>query len=467
MSPREPKSKLEKATASLNVFSPDHLPPQNLEAEESVLGGLLLEKNAILKVVPVLSSDDFYRDHHGMIYAAMVTLFEKRVPIDLITLAEELERVKHLDQVGGPEALASLVSQVPSAAHIVHYAHIVKEKAVLRRLITAANRILQISFDQSLEASEALDMSEQALFGVSQKFFDKSFISINDLLAESFERIDQLHKNKGTLRGVPTGFHELDQLLAGLQKSDLIIVAARPGMGKTSLALNMAENAAIELKKTVAVFSLEMSKEQLVDRLLCSQAGIDSWRLRTGNLTEEDFSKLNYGMGILSEAPIFIDDSPLATVTEIRAKARRLQMEHGLDMIVVDYLQLMQGIGNAAEANRVQEISEISRGLKGLARELNVPVIALSQLSRAVEQRHPKIPQLSGLRESGSIEQDADVVMFLYRDDYYNKDSDKKNIAEILVRKHRNGPMGEVSLYFHPEQTKYFNLDHKQGKKVE
>ncbi len=357
--------------------------------------------------------------------------------------------------------MASLVSRVPSAAHVVHYANIVKEKAILRRLITAANRILQLGFDESIEASQAIDQSEQALFNVSQKFFDKAFIPISDLLAESFERVDQLHRNKGMTRGVPTGFTALDNLLGGLQRSDLIIVAARPSVGKTALALNMAEYASVHEKKTVAIFSLEMSKEQLIDRLLCSQAGLDSWKLRTGNLDEDDFSRLNYGMGVLSEAPIFIDDSPLATVTEIRAKARRLQMEHGLDMIVIDYLQLMEGSKNSYnnEANRVQEISQISRGLKGLARELNVPVVALSQLSRAVEQRHPKIPQLSDLRESGSIEQDADVVMFLYREDYYDKDTEKKNIADILIRKHRNGPVGDISLFFQPEQTKYYNLD--------
>ncbi len=460
-----PKTVVDKAKAVVTAFAgPDHLPPQNLEAEESVLGGLLLEKNAILKVVPILTSDDFYRDHNGLVYAAMLGLFEKRVPIDLITLAEELERTKRLDQIGGPEVLAGLVSRVASAAHIVHYADIVKEKAVLRRLISAANRILQIGYDQAVDGATALDLSEQALFSVSQKFFDKSFIPIAELLAESFERVDQLHKNKGAIRGISTGFKELDNLLAGLQRSDLIILAARPSVGKTALALNMAENAAVRDKKTVALFSLEMSKEQLIDRLLCSQAGIDSWKLRTGNLNEDDFRKLNYGMGVLSEAKIFIDDSPLATVTEIRAKARRLQMEQGLDMVVIDYLQLMEGTKmGSGEANRVQEISEISRGLKGLARELNVPVLALSQLSRAVEQRHPKIPQLSDLRESGSIEQDADVVMFLYREDYYDKDTEKKNIAEVLIRKHRNGPIGEVSLFFQPEQTRYFDLDKAHG----
>jgi replicative DNA helicase len=445
------------------LVDPDLLPPQNLEAEESVLGGLLMEKNAILKVAPVLTGDDFYRDHNGLIYTAMVQLFEKQIPIDIITLADQLDQNKQLERIGGPEILASLVSRVPSAAHIVHYANIVKEKAILRRLISAANRILQIGYDQSSEASTAIDLSEQALFSVSQKFFDKNFIPISDLLADSFERVDTLHKNKGMVRGIPTGYRDLDNILAGLQNSDLIILAARPSVGKTALALNMAENAAVQGKKTVAIFSLEMSKEQLIDRLLCSQAGIDSWKLRTGNLGEDDFRKLNHGMGVLSEAKIFIDDTPLANVTEIRAKSRRLQMEHGLDMIVIDYLQLMEGgRSGSGEANRVQEISEISRGLKGLARELNVPVLALSQLSRAVEQRHPKIPQLSDLRESGSIEQDADVVMFLYREDYYDKDTDKKNITDVLIRKHRNGPTGDISLYFQPEQTKYFNLDKTQ-----
>jgi len=439
----------------------DRIPPQNLEAEESVIGALLLEKNAILKVAPILGSEDFYRDHYGIMYGAMLSLFDKRVPIDLVTLSEELERNKQLDQVGGAESLASLVARVPSSAHIVHYAHIVKEKAILRRLITAANRIIQLGFDQALDAAGAIDQAEQALFSVSQKFFDKNFVPISDLLAESFERIDQLHKNKGTIRGIPTGFKDLDNMLAGLQRSDLIILAARPSVGKTSLALNMAEHAAVEEKKTVAIFSLEMSKEQLIDRLLCGQAGIDSWKLRTGNLNEDDFRKLNYAMGVLSEAPIFIEDSPTASVTEIRAKARRLQMEHGLDLVVIDYLQLMEGGRTSTESNRVQEISEISRGLKAMARELNVPVLALSQLSRAVEQRHPKIPLLSDLRESGSIEQDADVVLFLYREDYYEKDTEKKNITDVLIRKHRNGPTGDISLFFVPEQTKYHNLEHQ------
>lgn len=459
------KTNKTKTPGALGAAYADYLPPQNLEAEESVLGALLLEKNAILKVAPVLLPDDFYRDHHGIIFTAMLSLFEKRVPIDLVTVAEELERTNQLEAIGGPETLASIVAKVPSAAHVAHYADIVKEKAVLRRLITAGNKIIQIGFDQAEEASQALDQAEQVLFGVSQKFFDKNFIPISELLAESFERIDLLHKNKGTIRGLPTGYKDLDNLLAGLQKSDLIILAARPGMGKTALALNIAQNAAVDGKKAVALFSLEMSKEQLVDRLLCSQSGIDSWRLRTGNLNEDDFSKLNYGMGVLSEAKIFIDDSPLATVTEIKAKARRLQMEQGLDMVVIDYLQLMQGSHfNSGEANRVQEISEISRGLKGLARELDLPVLALSQLSRAVEQRHPKIPQLSDLRDSGSIEQDADVVMFLYREDYYEKETEKQNIAELLIRKHRNGPTGDISLFFQPEQTRYFDIDRSHGK---
>ncbi len=447
-----------------SLSSLDRLPPQNVEAEESVIGALLLEKNAILKVAPILSSDDFYRDHNAIIYSAMVSLFEKRSPIDLVTISEELERTKQLEHVGGAEAVASLVARVPSAAHVVHYAHIVKEKAILRRLISAANHIIQIGFDPAAEASSAIDLAEQSLFSVSQRFFEKNFIPISDLLAESFERIDVLHKNKGAIRGIPTGFTELDNMLAGLQRSDLVILAARPSVGKTSLALNMAEHAAVEEKKTVAIFSLEMSKEQLIDRLLCSQAGIDSWKLRTGNLGEDDFRKLNFGMGVLSEAPIYIDDSPIVTVTEIRAKARRLQMEHGLDLVVIDYLQLMEGARTSSDSNRVQEISEISRGLKAMARELNVPVLALSQLSRAVEQRHPKIPQLSDLRESGSIEQDADVVMFLYREDYYEKDSERKNITDVLIRKHRNGPTGDVSLFFVPEQTKYYNLDKQHGK---
>lgn len=434
------------------------MPPQNPQAEESLLGALLLDKDAIIKVADIVHTDDFYVDKNGLIYDAIIKLYEKREPLDVVTLSEELERQGSLKEIGGSSYLADIVNGVPSAAHIVNYAKIVAQKATLRRLIEAANQINTIAYNEEEQLDSLLDKAEKTLFDVSQKHLKQNFISIKDVLAESFDRLDGLHKDKESLRGVPTGFNGMDSLLAGLQKSDLIILAARPSMGKTSLALNIAQNVATKEGVPVGIFSLEMSKEQLIDRMLASEAGIDSWKLRTGNLEDKDFEMLNKAMGNLAEAPIFIDDSAMTNVMEMRTKARRLQSEHDLGLIVVDYLQLMSG-GSSSSDNRVQEISEISRGLKGLARELNVPIIALSQLSRSVEQRNPKIPQLSDLRESGSIEQDADVVMFIYREDYYEKDSEKKNIADILIKKHRNGPTGDVELYFQPEQTLFKNID--------
>lgn len=439
----------------------DKVPPQNTEAEQSVLGAILLDKDAIIKVADVISPEDFYRDDHRLIFDGMLILFEKRAPIDVVTLTDELERMKKIKDVGGAAYLSSLVNGVPSAAHIVKYAEIIRDKATLRRLIKVATQITELGFDEAEDITAILDKSESSLFSVSQRFLRDNFVSLSSVLEESFDRIDQLHKNKGALRGVATGFKDLDNLLSGMQPSDLIIIAARPSMGKTSFVLNVAEYAAVKNKVSVGLFSLEQSREQIVDRLLCMQAGVDSWKLRTGNLAEEDFPKIGYAMGALSEAPIFIDDTPMLGVLEIRAKARRLQAEHGLGLIVIDYLQLMEGRSRGGDFNRVQEVSEISRSLKALARELNVPVIALSQLSRAVEQRDKKVPQLSDLRESGSIEQDADVVMFIYREDYYNRDTENKNIADILVRKHRNGPTGDVKLYFMPEQTKFANLGTK------
>ena len=433
-------------------------PPQNLDAEQSVIGSLLLDKDAMLNVVEILTPEDFYDERNAVIYRAILELFEKRVPTDIVTLNEQLEKTDELEASGGSSYIVSLVNSTPSAANVVHYANIVRDKALLRRLISSAANITELGFGESDDVSGTLDKAEQALFVVSQKFFKKKFIPIKDVLTEAFDRIDKIHKNKGALRGVPTGFRDLDAKLAGLQKSDLLILAARPSMGKTSLALNIAEHIAVENKIPVAFFSLEMSKEQLVDRLISSQAGVDSWKLRTGNLSDDDFPKIGYAMGTLSEAPFYIDDSPGLNVTEIRAKARRLQMEEKLGLIIIDYLQLIEGRGKSSDPNRVQEISEISRSLKGLARELDVPVIALSQLSRAVEHRPDKRPQLSDLRESGSIEQDADVVMFIYRDDYYNEDSDKKGITEVLIRKHRNGPIGNVDLYFNAEQMRFRDL---------
>lgn len=435
----------------------DKVPPQNPQAEASLIGSLLIDKDAIIKIADIVHTDDFYVDKNGLIFSAIIKLFEKREPLDVVTLSEELEKQGNLKEVGGASYLTDLVNGVPSASHVVQYAQIVAQKATLRRLIEASSLINSMAYDEEEQLDSLLDNAEKTLFDVSQKHLRQNFVSIKDVLAESFERLDSLHKDKDSIRGVPTGFTGIDNVLAGLQKSDLIILAARPSMGKTSLALNIAQNVATKQGVPVGIFSLEMSKEQLIDRLLASEAGIDSWKLRTGNLEDKDFEKINKAMGVLAEAPLYIDDSAMANVMEMRTKARRLQSEHDLGLIVIDYLQLMSG--RAGSDNRVQEISEISRGLKGLARELNVPVIALSQLSRSVEQRTPKIPQLSDLRESGSIEQDADVVMFIYREDYYEKETEKKNIAEVLIKKHRNGPTGDVELFFQPEQTLFRSID--------
>ncbi len=431
------------------------VPPHNIEAEQSILGALLIDSPAIVKISDRLAPTDFYREDHRIIFDHMLQLFEKRKPIDGLTLTDSLEAAKKLALVGGAAYVASLTAMVTSSVHIVSHAEIVRNKALLRRLISAGSKIAELGFREDTETAEVLDAAESAIFGVSQTFLQNNFVPIKAILSESFDRIDDLHKNKGAMRGLPTGFKDLDNLLGGLQKSDLVILAARPAMGKTSLMLNIAEHAAVKTKAKVGIFSLEQSRDQLVDRLLSSSAGVDSWKLRTGNLADEDFPRLGKAMGVLSEAPIFIDDTPGQSALEVLTKSRRLQMEHGLDLIVIDYLQLMRGRN---QENRVQEVSDISRSLKLLARELNVPVIALSQLSRAVEARPDKRPMLSDLRESGSIEQDSDVVLFIYREDYYDKDSERKNIAEILVRKHRNGPIGETELYFQPEQTSFRNL---------
>ncbi len=441
------------------------LPPQSIEAEASVLGSLLLDKEAIVKIADTLSPSDFYKEAHKIIYEAILELFEKREPIDLVTLSNKLESSGKLTEVGGASYLTALANSVPTAAHIIHYAQIVQHKATLRKLISAASEITNLAFDEEKDINFILDKSEQLLFSVSQRYLRENFIPIKAVLTESFERIDKLHKDKGVLRGIPTGFFELDNILAGLQPADLIILAGRPSMGKSALALNIAAHVACREHIPVGIFSLEMSKEQLIDRLLCSEAGVDSWKMRTGNLSDDDFPKIGQAMGLLSEAPIFVDDSPNTTIMEMRAKARRLQAEQGLGLLVVDYLQLMES-RYTADVNRVQEISEISRSLKALARELNVPVLTLSQLSRAVEQRSPKIPQLADLRESGSIEQDADVVMFIYREDYYEPKTERRNIADIFIKKHRNGPTGQVELYFKSEQMKFENLERRHNEEV-
>lgn len=436
------------------------IPPQNIEAEQSVLGSLLMDRDAMLKIGDFLKSDDFYREDHGIIYEAIATLYSKRKPVDVLTLTDELEKEKKLKSVGGASYLTTLVNAVPTAANVVTYAQIIQQKATLRRLISAASTIAELGFDENSELESVLDRAESSLFAVSQKYVKQYFTPIKDILSDSFDRIDKLHKEKGVLRGVPSGFRDLDSLLAGFQNSDLIILAARPSIGKSSLALNFVDYVACEMKIPAAIFSLEMSKEQVIDRFLCMRGNVDSWKLRTGNLEDEDFGRLNYAMGALSEAPIYIDDTPIINIMEIRTKARRLQSEQGLGLIVIDYMQLMQGSSKNSD-NRVQEVSEISRGLKGLARELNIPVIALSQLSRAVEHRPDKRPMLADLRESGSIEQDADVVMFIYRDDYYDQDTEQKNIAEVLIRKHRNGPTGDVQLFWKPEYMKFGTVEKK------
>lgn len=438
------------------------IPPQNIEAESAVLGAILVNKESMDKVADIIKDVDFYRPSNQVIYRAIVRLFEKHSPIDLVTLSNELESLQQLDQVGGSSYLADLVNSVPTTLHVEHYAEIVKQKAILRRILSAGQTVTDLGYDESREVSIVLDEAEKAIFDVSRNIEKQNFRQIGDILASSFDRIDKMHREKGVLRGVTTGFRDLDNKLSGLQPSDLIILAARPSMGKTTFALNIALNASVKGKVPVAFFSLEQSKEQIVDRLICAQAMVDGWKLRTGNLSENDFPAIGMAMGVLAEAPIFIDDSPMLTSLEIRTRSRRLKAEHNLGLIVIDYLQLLDSSSkNRSDGNRVQEVSEISRSLKAVARELDVPVIALSQLSRAVESREKKIPQLSDLRESGSIEQDADIVMFLYREDYYDKESDKKGITDVLIRKHRNGPIGEVNLHFRVEQSRFFDIDRK------
>jgi len=433
--------------------------PHNLEAEEALIGSIFINTDGFYKISDVVTGDDFYNPANKEIYNAIAKLFSERSPIDLITVTEVLESAGELKNIGGATYLSKIVNSVPTASHILQYASIVREKKILRDLIVAANDITAMGYEEDEKIDEVLDRAEKALFSISQKSLKQTFVPIGSMLAETFERIDYLHKNKGELRGVPTGFDDLDFILGGLQKSDLVILAARPSMGKTSLALNIALNAAIKSKKTVGIFSLEMSRDQLADRLIASTAQIDAWKLRMGNLGEDDFPKIGEAMDLLDKAPIFIDDTPSISAMEMRAKSRRLKMENNLGLIIVDYLQLMA----AGSDNMVQQVTEISRSLKALAREIDVPVLALSQLSRALEARPDKKPLLSDLRDSGSIEQDADVVMFVYREDYYNHDTDRQHIADILVRKHRNGPTGDVSLYFISEQMRFANLDKKRG----
>jgi replicative DNA helicase len=443
------------------------LPPQNIDAEESLLGSIMLDKDAIVKIADAITPEDFYVGKNRLIYESMLDLYEHRDPIDVLSLSNKLKEKKQLEKIGGATLLTKLVNKVPTATNVSHYAGIVRNKATLRRLISVAGNISELGYHEDEEIEHVLDKAEQQLFGVSQKYLKDKFIPLKDVLVEAFDRIDELHKNSGKMRGIPTGFADLDNVLSGLQNSDLVILAARPSVGKTALALDIARHVAVREKVPVGVFSLEMSKEQLVDRLLCAEAKVDSWKMRTGKLgnsdTSDDFARIGEAMGILSDAPLFIDDSASSNVMEIRTKARRLQLEHDLGFLVIDYLQLMEGAGNKGSDNRVQEVSEISRALKGLARELNIPVLALSQLSRAVENRSPQIPKLSDLRESGSIEQDADVVLFIYREERENPDTDRKKIADIIVAKHRNGPVGQIEMFFSENNISFADLDKKHS----
>lgn len=439
---------------------PERLPPQNTQAEQSLLGALMLDKDAIIKIADILRPEDCYKKTHGMIFQAMIDLYSKHQPIDLLSLSNRLEEKKQIEQIGGLSYLTNLVTQVPSAAHVVHYAKIIQHKASLRRLIQSAAKISELGFREDQDIDEILDQAEQEIFSVSQKHVAQDFLPLKSMLSEAFERIDSLHKNDGKLRGLSTGFIDIDNKLAGLQKSDMITLAARPSLGKTSLALDIARHVASHEQVPVGIFSLEMSKDQLVDRLICANGSIDLWKYRTGKLSDHgennEFAKINQAIDVLSKAPIFIDDSSASNIMQMRTMARRLQSEQGLGLLIIDYLQLMQGSNSE---NRTQEISEISRSLKTLARELNIPILAISQLSRAVEQRTDQIPKLSDLRESGSIEQDSDVVLFIYREDRVKQNSDQPNIADIIIAKHRNGPVGRTQLYFNEDYASFRSLE--------
>ncbi len=441
----------------------DKLPPQNLEAESSLLGALLIDKEAIIKVGDILRPSDFYSNKHGLIYEAILDLLEQHEPMDILSVSNRLAEKKQLETIGGKSYIAELTGIVPNALHVKNYANIIRKKSILRQLETAAAEIAEFSFSEEDDVEKTLDKAEQKLFAISQHSLKQNFVAVKTILGDTFNRIDELHKSGGQgVRGVPTGYPDLDKLLSGFQKSDLIILAARPSIGKSTLALDFARHVAIRAKVPVGIFSLEMSKEQLVDKLLATEAGVDLWRMRTGKLSDkeedDDFPRIGRAMGVLSEAPIFIDDSAGANIMEIRTKARRLKMEHGLGLLIVDYLQLMEG---RDKENRVNEISEISRSLKQLAKEIDVPVIALSQLSRAVESRSPAIPKLADLRESGSIEQDADIVMFIYRkskDKSRECSDDEKHLAEIHIEKHRNGPTGIVTLFFDENKVTFRSM---------
>lgn len=444
-----------------NQGLPEKLPPQSIEAERSLLGCLLLDKEAIFKVADFLIPEDFYRGIHQEIYNVCLELFQKGEPIDILSVSNRLREKNLLDEVGGNSYLTELINSVPTPAHVLNYAQIIHRKRTLRDLISASQEIGQMAYDESQDINILLDSAEKRIFSVAQKSLSQKFVPVRATLEEAFERIDRLSKHGASLRGLPTGFTDLDNILAGLQKSDLIILASRPTLGKSSLAINIAANIAINEKIAVGIFSLEMSRDQVVDRLISSLAGVDLWRLRTGRLSadgdENDFTRIQRAMAILSDAPIYIDDAPSPTVLQMKAMCRRLQAEKGLGLVIIDYLQLMQPLN--PEASPVQQVSENSRTLKALAREFNIPVLVISQLSRAVEHRAPPIPRLSDLRQSGTIEQDADVVLFIYREERYQPETPRKGIADIIVAKHRNGPVGRVELYFDERNVTFRNLE--------
>ncbi len=440
---------------------PDKLPPQNIEAEQSLLGCLMLDKNAIIKVADFVGPKDFYRGTHQEIYQVCQELFDKGEPIDLLSVVNRLKEKGLLEEIGGNSYLTELINTVPTASNILNYAKIVQRKRILRDLIDTGSEVAALGYNEAEDPEVLLDQAEKQIFSIAQKGISQDFLLVKESLAEAFERIDKLSKHKEGLRGLATGFTNLDNILAGFQKSDLIVLASRPSLGKSAMAMNIASHVAINGKVPVGIFSLEMSTDQVVDRLIADQAGIDLWRLRTGKLSAEgndnDFSRIQQALGVLSEAPIYIDDSAVANILQMRALARRLQAKEGLGLIVVDYLQLMEP--RNTQTTMVQQMTEISRSLKSLAKELNVPVLALSQLSRGVEQRSPQIPRLSDLRETGAIEQDADVVLFIYREDRYRPDTTRKNIADIIIAKHRNGPVGKVELYFDESRVAFRNLE--------
>ncbi len=439
----------------------EKIPPQNREAEMSVLGSMLFEEAALVRAIELLHPEYFYDENHRRIFTSMVTLFEHNRPVDLVSVADELRKKNLLEQTGGASYLTQLTAMVPTAAHVEHYAHMVKEKAILRALIQNSTQIVQHCFENENDAANVLDQAEKMIFDISQHRIEGKFFSLKEIIHNSMETIDKLYQRKEHVTGLATGFHDFDTRTAGLQPSDFIIIAGRPSMGKSAFVSCLCEHVGIILKKPIAFFSLEMSKEQLVQRMLCSHARVDAQKVRTGYLSHQDWPKLTSAAGKLSEAPIFIDDTPAQSVLELRAKARRLKMQHNIQLVVVDYLQLMRGVGKTE--SRQQEISEISRSLKALARELSVPVIAVSQLSRAVESRTGNRPQLSDLRESGAIEQDADLVVFLFREEYYNPSEENRNKAEAVIAKQRNGPVGSIELIFLKEWTRFDNPEFQRA----